>query len=164
MSKKYIFLVTLVSAFGVFAQTKDAFNTSDEQKGGLLDPTRLSIHHSLSFGMGTSPGSSMQSQGIYSTMLSYQFSRPLTLNLNFGFPLYSTFSPYQNFNQQNLTSAEYFKNMPIDVSLSWKPTANLFFQLNVVRNPQYDYFSGMAYPMYYRSMFARSLETSAAAK
>jgi hypothetical protein len=139
MYRYLIFIVLLLNA-AVFSQTKDAFDQGGGGNGGLFD------------------GSSLQSQGLYATMLTYQFSRPLTLNLNFGFPLFSSFSPYQNLNQHNVASTEYFKNMPIDVSLSWKPTSNLFFQLNVVRNPQYDYFSGMSYPFYYRSMFDRSLE------
>ena len=157
MYRYLIFIVLLLNA-AVFSQTKDAFDQGGGGNGGLFDASKFSIHHSLNFGMGTSMGSSLQSQGLYATMLTYQFSRPLTLNLNFGFPLFSSFSPYQNLNQHNVASTEYFKNMPIDISLSWKPTSNLFFQLNVVRNPQYDYFSGMSYPFYYRSMFDRSLE------
>src|SRR5512141_950562 len=89
-------------AVSLFSQTKDAYEQSGDKSnaGGLLDPQKLSIHHSLSFGMGTSSMSSMQSQGLYSTMLTYQFSQPVTLHLNFGFPLFSSFSPYQNLTQQ----------------------------------------------------------------
>jgi hypothetical protein len=87
---------------------------------------------------------------MYNTMLAYQFALPVTVTLNFGLPIYSSFSPAQNLTASNLTSAEYFKNMPIDLSLSWKPLNNLFFQLNVVRNPQYDYFSEMYPPFYYQ--------------
>jgi hypothetical protein len=142
----------LMAAVCIVAQTKDSYNQEDA-KGGLLDPSRLSIHHSLSFGMGAAPGMSMQSQGLYSTLLTYQFSQPVTLHLNFGFPLYSTFSPYGNLNQKNVASMEYFKNMPLDLSLSWKPSSNLFLQLNIVRNPQYDCFSGMSYPFYSRHFY-----------
>jgi hypothetical protein len=143
--------ILLIASVCVFSQTKESYDGT--LKGGLLDPSRLKINHSLSFGMGTASGASMQSQGLYSTLLTYQFSQPVTLHLNFGFPLYSTFSPYGNLNQQNLTSMEYFKNMPLDVSLAWKPTSHLFLQLNVVRNPQYDYFSGATNPFYSRHFF-----------
>jgi hypothetical protein len=156
MLKLKIFLsIFFISAFcvNIIAQTKEAYNNDDAKKEGLLNPSRFSIQHSLNFGMGTSSGSSMQSQGLYSTLLSYKFSKPLTLNLNFGFPLFSSFSPNGNLNQQNLTSLEYFKNMPIDVALSWKPSSNLSLQLNIVRNPQYDYYSGMTGRSYFRSLY-----------
>ncbi len=149
--RKATWFLLLASAC-LCAQTKESFD-QESSKGGLLDPSRLKINHSLNFGMGTASGMSMQSQGLYSTLLTYQFSRPVTLHLNFGFPLFSTFSPYGNLNQSNLTSMEYFKNMPLDVSLSWKPTSNLFLQLNVVRNPQYDYFTGTANPFYSTHFF-----------
>jgi hypothetical protein len=156
MSKNKIFLSIILSGalcFTLIAQTKDAFNDDDSQKSGLIDTKRLSIHHSLNFGMGTSNGSSMQSQGIYSTLLSYQFSKPVTLNLNFGFPLFSSFSQYGNLNQQNISSLDYFKNMPVDVALSWKPASNLMLQLNIVRNPQYDYYPGFTSRSYFRSLY-----------
>jgi hypothetical protein len=110
--------------------------------------------------MGTSIGSPLQSQSVYNTMLTYQFSQPVTLNLNFGLPIYSTFSTAQNLTEKNITSLEYFKSMPIDVSLSWKPSNNLFFQINVVRNPQYDLFSGPYSPFYYQP-FPMRVEQSA---
>ena len=152
MIKKMMTLLLCIANICIFSQTKDSYNQDDAKKG-LLDPSRLKVNHSLSFGMGSGSGMSMQSQGLYSTLLTYQFSRPVTLHLNFGFPLYSTFSTYGNLNQKNLTSLEYFKNMPLDVSLSWKPSSNLLLQLNVVRNPQYDYFSGRAYPLYSRHFY-----------
>ena len=148
MNLKKIIFFSLISSFCVFSQTKDAYD-QEGAKGGLLDPSRLSVQHSLSFGMGTASGMSMQSQGLYSTLLTYKFSQPVTLHLNFGFPLFSTFSPYGNLNQQNLTSMEYFRNMPLQASLAWQPTSNLSLQLNIVKNPQqFDYFSGMASPFY----------------
>jgi hypothetical protein len=100
--------------------------------------------------MASSFNSSIQSQGIFNTMLSYQFALPITVNLNFGLPLYSTFSSAQNLSAKNISSAEYFKNMPIDFSMFWEPSNNLLFQLNVVRNPQFYDFSGMNSPFYYQ--------------
>ena len=155
MAMKKITILLLIPAICIFSQTKDSYK-QDSAKGGLFDPSRLKIHHSLSFGMGAASGMSMQSQGLYSTLLTYQFSQPVTLHLNFGFPLYSTFAPYGNLNQKNLTSMEYFKNMPLDVSLSWKQASNLLLQINVVRNPQYDYFTGTGYPFYSRHLYPYS--------
>jgi hypothetical protein len=34
---------------------------------------------------------------------------------------------------------EYFKNMPMDFTLSWQPRDNLLLQMSVIRAPQ-DYF------------------------
>jgi len=148
--KKFI-LAALFAALCVSAQDKSAYSSGEsEQKNGPIDVSKLLVSHSLTFGMGSSFGSSLQSQSMYNTMLAYQFALPVTVTLNFGLPIYSSFSPSQNLTASNLTSAEYFKNMPIDLSLSWKPLNNLFFQLNVVRNPQYDYFSGMYSPFYYQ--------------
>jgi hypothetical protein len=161
MSYKNLFIAILCAGCA-FAQTKDSYNSTDSagQKGGLIDLSRFSVHHSLNFGMGTSIGSPLQSQSVYNTMLTYQFSQPVTLNLNFGLPIYSTFSTAQNLTEKNITSLEYFKSMPIDVSLSWKPSNNLFFQINVVRNPQYDLFSGPYSPFYYQP-FPMRVEQSA---
>jgi hypothetical protein len=136
-------------------------STGDSLKGGFLDPSRFSIHHSMSMGMASFSGSSLQSQGLYSTMLTYKFSQPVTLNFNFGFPLFSTFSPAQNLTASNLASAEYFRNMPLDVSLAWQPTRNMSFLLSVTRMPE-NYYSGYYSPYYspfYYSPFDRYMAT-----
>jgi len=166
MIARNILLIILVALIGAFAQDKNSYNSSDSsgQKGGLIDLSKLSVHHSLNFGMGTSFGSPLQSQSIFNTMLTYQFNQPITLNLNFGLPIYSTFSSAQNLTDKNLSSAEYFKSMPIDVSLSWKPSNNLFFQINVVRNPQYDLFSGPYSPFYYQQNPPHADQSSSSVK
>jgi hypothetical protein len=166
MILKNILLIVIFALGSVFPQDKDSYNSSDSSghKGGLIDLSKLSVHHSLNFGMGTSIGSPLQSQSVYNTMLTYQFSQPVTLNLNFGLPIYSTFSSAQNLTSKNISSAEYFKSMPIDVSLSWKPLNNLFFQLNVVRNPQWDMFSGPYSPFYYTPYPMHAEQSTNAAK
>jgi hypothetical protein len=141
-----IVLLFTCLAFGQDAQAYTS--TGDSIKGGLLDRSRFSIHNSLSFGMGAASGYSLQSQGLYSTMLTYKVSEPITLNLNFGFPLFSSFNATQNLNSQNITSAEYFKNMPLAASLSWKPTDNMFFLLSFERMPG-GYYSDFSSPLYY---------------
>jgi hypothetical protein len=147
MRSVFCVLCAAVLAFGQNAQSYKS--TGDSLKGGLLDPSRFSINHSLSMGMSSATGSSLQSQGLYSTMLTYKFSQPLTLNLNFGFPLFSTFSPGQNLSAQNIKSADYFKNMPLEASLSWKPTDNMFLQLSFIRAPGNYYYDSYYSPFYY---------------
>jgi hypothetical protein len=141
--------VLCVAALALGQNAQSYKSTGDSLKGGLLDPSRFSLHHSLSMGMASSTGSSLQSQGLYSTMLTYKFSQPLTLNLNFGFPLFSTFSPGQNLSAQNLKSADYFKNMPLEASLSWKPTDNMYFQLSFIRAPGNYYYDSYYSPFFY---------------
>ncbi len=102
---------------------------------GVQIPSPLSVSHSLSFGMASGLGSSsLGSESFYSTALQYKFSGPVTLNLNFSLPIYSSFSPYQNLTAQNLQSMNYLKNIPFDVSLAWKPSDHLQFNLMVI-NP-----------------------------
>ncbi len=141
----------LVLCFAIMAAGQDAQaykSSGDSLKGGFLDPSRFSVHNAMSFGMASAGGSSLQSQGLYSTMLTYKFSQPITLNMNFGLPLFSTFAAGQNLTAQNLTSAQYFRNMPIDVSLAWKPTDNMFFLLSLEHAPA-GYYSDFASPFYY---------------
>jgi hypothetical protein len=141
--------VLCMTALALGQDAQSYKSTGDSLKGGLLDPSRFSLHHSLSMGMATATGSSLQSQGLYSTLLTYKFSQPLTLNLNFGFPLFSTFSPGQNLSAQNIKSADYFKNMPIEASLSWKPADNMLFQLSVIRAPGNYYYDNCYSPFWY---------------
>ncbi len=145
------FLLIVVSACILFAQTKDAYETGDggiEGKKGLLDPSRFSMQNSVSFGM-TSSGlskSDLKSQSLYSTLLQYRFNAPVTVNLNFGLPIHSTMSSAHNLNLNNIESMDYFKNMPISGSITWQPRQNFFIQLNVERNT----YSGSSY---YDQMF-----------
>lgn len=152
-----------------FAQGAADFKStgSDSTKGGLIDLKRLTVFNSISYGMASfGGGSPLQSQGLYTTMLSYRFSQPVTLNLNFGFPLMSTYSQAQNLNAQNIQSLAYFKSMPIDMSLSWQPKPNLFFNLSVMRNGGYGYgyardpFMPIYFPEMNRSSDASSATTT----
>jgi hypothetical protein len=166
MILKKVLLCAVLAASAAFGQDKNSYAASGEsdQRSGPIDVSRLMVNHSLTLGMGTSFGSSLQSQSMYNTMLTYQFASPVTMSLNFGLPIYSTFSSAQNLTAKNLTSAQYFKSMPIDLSLSWKPLSNLFFQVNVVRNPQNDYFSGMYSPFYYQQFPMKTDQNTALTK
>jgi hypothetical protein len=132
--KPLTFIVIILSGIAVIAQDKDAYAAGDAKKGGLFDPSRFTVHNSISFGAASNAGiKGMETQSLYTTMMQYQFVAPVTLNLNFGLPIHSTFSSSQNLSVNNLQSLDYFKNMPIEMALSWQPTKNTFFQLSFVK-------------------------------
>jgi hypothetical protein len=141
----------------VTAQTKDAYETKEKSKVGLFDPSRLTVNHSLSFGMGSNSGiSSFKSQSMYGTMLQYSFVAPVTLNLNFALPIHSTFNSSQNLNMTNLRSADYFNSIPFDFSMTWKPSENTNFTLSISKMNYYDYYGNngfYGYNMWNRSPF-----------
>lgn len=137
-------LFCLTAASFCAAQTVDGYDTDNKNTGkSLLDPSRFTFHHMVSFGMSSSSQSSgLKSQGLYTTMMTYQISRPLTLDLNFSLPLFSSYNSSQNLNMQNLQSLDYFKNMPWDATLTWQPRENFAVQLSISKNyymyPYYD--------------------------
>ena len=140
--KTGIFLCALLIAISSQAQTEDAYQTDDtQQKTGLTDPSRLSINHALSFGAASYSGySGLKSQSLYSTMMQYRFMAPVTLNLNFGLPIHSTFSSAQNLTADNLQSLDYFKSIPFDFSLTWQPSEKLMMRFSVVKQSYSDFY------------------------
>jgi hypothetical protein len=83
--------------------------------------------------MSSGSGSGLQSQSLYMTMMQYQFSKPVTLNLNFGLPIHSTYNDANNLSRENIQSADYFKNMPFNASLTWQPSDNFSMRFTVAR-------------------------------
>jgi hypothetical protein len=157
MIKKCLVVLSIValSAIGSLAQTADAFESDDTPKSvGLLDPSRLTIHHSVGFGVSSMGSSALKSQSLYATMIQYQVSKPLTLNLNFGIPLHSTSNSQRNLTAENIESAAYFQSMPFDVSLSWQVHKNLLMRFAVSRQSPEDAFGGGLY----RDMFSDPIE------
>jgi hypothetical protein len=147
MSIRMLLLVVLAS-ISINAQSEDAYASTDGEQGTtkLFDPSRLSVRHSLSFGAfsGASGMSDLKSQSLYTTMMQYQFTAPVTLNLNFGLPIHSTFSQANNLNATNLQSLDYFKSIPFEVSLNWQPTETTQFQISIFKGSSSGY-----YPNYY---------------
>jgi len=134
--------IVLFLSLSAFGQTKDAYEQPEGKTNtakSLLDPSRFDIHHAMSFGASTSTGSSLKSQSLYTSMIQYKFAQPVTLNLNFSLPIFSTYNKAQNLTTQNIQSMEYFKNMPFDATLSWKPKENLMLQLSIIRRTANDY-------------------------
>lgn len=162
--RKQFLLIIAIFCNTVLAQTKEAYetdNTTPSQKG-FLDPSHFTINNSISFGMASSSGNSdLKSQSLYSTMLQYKFTAPVTVNINVGLPIHSTISSAQNLNQGNLQSMEYFKNMPLSASIAWQPTQNMLFQINFERNTYDNYYYGSAFPgLYNRSTFQQPAATA----
>jgi hypothetical protein len=155
MNRLFSFAATIVAAgvFSCFGQTAGAYDDDGKStKSGLLDPSKLTVHHSLSFGAMSGNGSSLKSQSMYATMIQYSFAKPLTLNLNFGLPLYSSFSAESNLSPENIKSAEYFMNMPINASLSWAPSRSFTMRFSFIRDPEFNTIFSPAAQSYARSM------------
>ncbi len=139
--------LALVAAVPLFAQSVDAYDLGGgsgfgggDSATGLLDPSRLKVSHSMSFMAGGSSVADVKSQSIYSTMLQYKFNAPVVLSLNFNMPIHSTFNRYNNLTSDNLSSLDYFRNMPIDASVTWMPKENLMFRVSVIKMPETGYF------------------------
>ena len=150
-----IFIVLIVSMG--FSQTIESFeDNKDYMKTGLFDPSRFSINHSISFGMSSSSNQSgIKSQSLYSTMMTYKFSKPVTLNLNFSLPIHSTYYSKHNLTPDNVESLDYFKNMPIDASFLWQPTERFSMKLSIQRNTYVDYFA-TPFSSFYKSPFSNT--------
>jgi hypothetical protein len=150
MMKRAIVVLILAAAVSVFAQSEGAYDAGGsassinaggdgEKYFGLLDPSRFDVNHSMSFMAGGTSVSDVRSQSMYSTMMRYKFNAPLVLSLNFDMPIHSTFNQYNNFTNDNLASMDYFRNMPIDASLTWVPSDRFMMRFSVIRQPESAY-------------------------
>ncbi|MFP4243012.1 MAG: hypothetical protein ACLFQB_14395 [Chitinispirillaceae bacterium] len=152
--RKFFMLILCTAAVSSFAQSESAYEqdepSSDSSTISLLDPSRFSVSHSMSFGMGGSQFSDLKSQSLYSTMIQYKFNAPVVLDLNFSLPIHSTWNMGQNLSRENLESLEYFRNIPMDVSLTWKPTRNMSFSFSM--------FNGTSSFYRYNGMFPGSYD------
>jgi len=129
-------VIVAVVAVNASAQDAAAYDQKSVSTTGLLDPSRFSVHNSVSFGAASFGGSSsLKSQSLYSTMMQYKFVPPVTLNLNFALPIYSSFNSAANLNGTNISSAQYFSTMPFEASLAWQPKDNLLLRLSFIRQP-----------------------------
>ena len=145
-------LVLALAAAPLFAQSVDAYDlggsgfAGGDSSGGLLDPSRFKVSHAMSFMAGGSSVNDVKSQSLYSTMIQYKFNAPVVMSLNFNMPIHSTFNQYNNFTSDNLSSLDYFRNMPIDATIAWMPKQNLLFRLSVIKQPESGYFYNGLYP------------------
>jgi len=145
-------MLVLAAAISVFAQTEGAYEAGGPRSSsgigaggdgtpylGLLDPARFSVSHSMSFMAGGAKVSDLKSQSLYSTLMQYKFSAPLVLSLNFDMPIHSTFNPHSNLTNDNLASMDYFRNIPIDASLTWMPSDRFLMRVSVYKPPESGY-------------------------
>jgi hypothetical protein len=151
----YVVAVTLIIPLILSAQTAQSYEPENSavKTGGVLDATRFSMHQSASFGMSSSQSYGVQSQSLYTTMLQYQFAKPVTLNLNFGLPIHNTFNKSQNLTTDNIQSMDYLRNMPINASLTWQPTDRFMMRVCIEKNAGYNsYYSNSASGLMYRPL------------
>ncbi len=153
--KKIAAAILSIVVFSVsgFSQTVEAYDDNEEGLN-LFDPSRLDISQSASFGMSSSDASGLNSQSLYSTMLTYKFSKPVTVNFSFGLPIHSTYSNEMNLNSENIESADYFKTMPMSASLHWQPSDKFRMSLSVSKgsyNSYNPFFHNTGFSSPYRS-------------
>ena len=143
MKRFFAVMIILAGVWVAGAQTEAAFENKTGQSG-LLDPSRLSVHHSASFGMSSASNTSLRSQSLYTTMMQYRFNAPVTLNLNFSLPIHSSFSKQHNLSTASEEPSVYFNSMPVDVSMIWQPTKNMALRFSFTKNSGSSYapFSG----------------------
>lgn len=135
---KYLITLILVSGYFVSAQTKPTYQdnrptVSDWISGkmpnttslGLIDPSRLTVNHSASFGFSGSGDQSLM-QSLYATSLTYKFSSPLTLNLILG---------VQNLKFNNVPGLNSENSLLGGVSLDYRPNRKLHIRLEFQQSP-----------------------------
>ena len=125
---------------------------------GILDPSRISMSHSL--GMGYSSAGGGMSQGYYMNTLSYRFDAPVLLRLRTGitnnpFATSGAMSqPGESALSSMFNNAEFFGGADV----LWKPADNVFLKVSVDRVPANIYGYGYGYGGYpgmfgYSSMY-----------
>ena len=149
------FTVVILSTLSL-AQTKSAFDGKNGNDSASVTPKKLSVNHSVTFGMTTTSfsKSDLKSQGLYSTMLTYKLSPPITLKLDFGLPIYSTFNDKANPTPSNFQSLDYFKNMPVAASILWKPSDNMLMNISIVKGSSDYYYQ----PQFFENTFNRGFK------
>lgn len=145
--KNTIILVILVSMFAaapLLAQRTDDLplsgNPPAKSSFSLFDPSRLHMSQSYSISYLSSRYGS-QSLGMYLNSLEYQISDPLKIRLDLAY----LHNPGALFGNNNSSLGD-GKILP-GISVSWKPTKNLFFQFNYREVPVFRYDNGY-YPYY----------------
>lgn len=97
---------------------------------GLFDPSRMSFSHSYSMSYISSGGQAL-AQGLFMETIRYRLANPITLTFNLGYlhQPYSTFDSGVGPSQ----TGEFLGG----ASLTWRPTDNMFFHIEVANYPKY---------------------------
>lgn len=118
---------------------------------GLLDPSRMHMSHSISFGYANAGGRGV-TQGLYLNRLDYQIARPLFMTTYLGYRFQPSgpaeWNPANN-GTQFVGGAE----------LNWRPRSDTSFRLSIYRGmyPQSSYYGDYHGwdPYEYRARFDR---------
>lgn|GEM_PF-1954075 len=102
---------------------KDWIGGMGRSSAGLIDPSRLTVNHGVSFGASFGGGSSLMS-GLYQTHLKYQLSNPLTLSLSLGL---------QNLKYGDNPVAQ--NSIIAGFGIDYKPTKNFHLRLQMQQIP-----------------------------
>jgi hypothetical protein len=116
---------------------------------GLLDPSRMHMSHSFSFGY-MSVGGRGVTQGLYMNRIDYQIARPLWITTNLGY-LFQASGPSE------WNPAQRGGDFVGGATLNWRPTSNTSFRFSVYQGmspePSYGYYGWGPYD--YRADFDR---------
>ena len=95
---------------------------------GLIDPSRLSVQHSFSFGFasGGGPNGGSVMQSLYATQFRYQFSNPLTMTFVLGLQ-------NSRFGGGDVTGD--YSSVLGGIKLDYRPTSNFFINVEFMRSP-----------------------------
>ncbi len=118
----------------------------DSFMGGILNPNKFHMHHTISMSFGSFAGQSMMLSS-YINSMDYQFSENLWLQANLGIMS----SPYNTFGKG------FFLNKPQffgSAQLNYRIGKNAQLMFRVESSPfGYGYDNGWGYGSYYRPMF-----------
>jgi hypothetical protein len=143
-----VFLGLILLLFGsVYSQPESpAKNQTDENLLGvksdansfsLLDPGRLKMSHSYSFSY-FSNGETSGSFGVYTNVLEYKFSNPLTLTLSLNY----LHQPLSVFHKDDVRIRDAI--LP-NFQLKYRPNDSFSFTINVLTSPHL-YYPGSSNP------------------
>ena len=105
--------------------------------GGLLDPSRLTIDHSASFGV-SAFGKQSLLQGLYQSRFRYRLSDPVMLSFLLG---------VQNLKGNNIPGFNTANSLYGGFALDYRPSRNYLFRIEVQHLP-IGYWSSAAYDPY----------------
>jgi hypothetical protein len=115
---------------------------------GILDPSRMHMSHSVSFGYASVGGRGV-TQGLYMNTMDYQISAPLLLTTHLGYA-------FQPSGPAQWNPANNGTDFVGGADLNWRPTSNTSFRFSFYRNMYPDYYGDNGWgPNYYRPYFDR---------
>jgi len=110
---------------------------------GLIDPSRLTVNHAVSFGFSSGGGNSLM-KSLYAANFTYRLSNPLTLNFVLGM---------QNLQLNGIPGQGSQNAFLGGFSLDYRPRKNILFRFEMQNVPQGIWPYGGVYPNSYKYMF-----------